>query len=284
MSSSAARTAILHHRFTIVEKGRRYCCVGPDSVSAHQRHDELRQKMGPSPGLRRIRTEFTRPCRAPKVEALPAVPPIAPVRWPRPLGWGRGTTPVQSTESRFITPDRVRSPVWLVLVGAWRPGGELRSDQNHATSPPRIGRFCQVEVGPSTISVPVGNCAAVEQSLSGTVQPHTVGSDLSWIHGQLSALIALVAVQPGGNSPLRADSRNFFNARDPAYFPISIGALLIFTVRPPPTTKNSSGRDSVSSMPPSFVRSEPVDQPRDNEASNTYPPNATDWLVRGLFA
>lgn len=43
--------------------------VGPDSVSAHQRHDELRQRMGPSPGLRRIRTE---PSRALPAARMPA--------------------------------------------------------------------------------------------------------------------------------------------------------------------------------------------------------------------
>src|ERR1035438_3283632 len=61
------------------------------------------------------------------------------------------------------------------------------------------------------------------RSLRRIVQPHTIGSNLSWVHNQLSSLIALVAVQPGGNGPLRAGSRNLFNARDAGYSGIRIG-------------------------------------------------------------
>jgi hypothetical protein len=62
------------------------------------------------------------------------------------------------------------------------------------------------------------------------------------------------------------------------------GSLLIFTVKPLPTTMNSSGRDSSKSMAPSSASNVPVFHARDNDASKRYPPSETDCVARGLLA
>jgi len=45
----------------------------------------------------------------------------------------------QCTTSRFITPDHVGSPVWPVLIGAWRPGGSYFGTTSGCDDPTRTG-------------------------------------------------------------------------------------------------------------------------------------------------